>query len=369
MANVQVSYTCISLAEPISREMPLEIYAKALVRGYDNPLIVPSLPPFFTKAGYKYTKRILGLQGRLEHLLCAKTKAGDLAWMWPGKVVPAAREMKRRNVPILAEVINTHQAYARRVLDEAYARAGLPATHGLTDSRIADENEFYRLSDRVFSPSPIVTASLLESGLEASKIIETSYGWNPAIMPEYTGRQLNESDNLRVITVGTVCVRKGQHLLVNAWNRAGVKGNLEIIGWLGEDFKNRQHELLSGATVCYAGPVKPGEVGKRMDGSDVFAFATVEEGDPQVTYEAASRGLAIVTTAAGAGRIVRDGLDGIILDPYDTDAWVETFRKLHADPALRLRLGTAARKRALDFTWEKVAARRSDAFRAAIPGG
>ncbi len=363
MANVQVSYTCISLAEPISRQIPVRIFAKALVRGYKNPLITPSINPSLTKTGYRYVKGLLGLQGRLERLYRDETAPGDLAWMWPGRVVPAAREMKNRGIPIVAEVINTHQASARMVLDGAYGRAGLPAAHGLTDSRIADENEFYRLADRIFSPSPNVTASLLENGVDADKIIETSYGWNPAIMPEYTERTVADAEGLNVITVGTVCVRKGQHNLVRAWNAASVPGRLEIVGWIGDDFKNGRQSLLSGPNVELAGPVKPAEIGKRLDRAEVFAFATVEEGDPQVTYEAASRGLAIVTTPAGAGRIVRDGIDGIILDPYDTEAWVETFRKLRANPDLRLRLGRSARERSLEFSWDRVAARRAESFR------
>jgi glycosyltransferase involved in cell wall biosynthesis len=57
---------------------------------------------------------------------------------------------------------------------------------------------------------------------------------------------------------------------------------------------------------------------------------------------------------------VRDGIDGIILEPYDTDAWVEGLRKLSNSPDLRAKMGAAARKRALEFTWQQVAARRRE---------
>ena len=61
--------------------------------------------------------------------------------------------------------------------------------------------------------------------------------------------------------------------------------------------------------------------------------------------------------------MVRDGIDGIILPTYDTDAWVEGLRKLSNSPDLRAKMGAAARQRALDLTWPQVAARRGEQIR------
>jgi glycosyltransferase involved in cell wall biosynthesis len=91
-------------------------------------------------------------------------------------------------------------------------------------------------------------------------------------------------------------------------------------------------------------------------------FPTLEESGPQVTYEAASQGMAILTTPMGAAAIIRDGIDGVVLDPYDHDAWVQALRKLDADPDWRRELGRAAQARADAFTWERVARRRLDAL-------
>jgi len=62
----------------------------------------------------------------------------------------------------------------------------------------------------------------------------------------------------------------------------------------------------------------------------------------------------------GARRVLRDGIEGLVLDPYDRDGWVGAIRQLAADSALRERLGDAARRRAQDFTWDKVGARRRE---------
>ena len=82
-----------------------------------------------------------------------------------------------------------------------------------------------------------------------------------------------------------------------------------------------------------------------------------------VTYEAAAMGLAIVTTPMGAGTIIRDGVDGIVLDPHDHQGWVGTLRRLSMDLGFRTKLCNAARERAKEFAWDKVALRRLDALR------
>ena len=362
MANVQVSRSCISLCEPISRELPLSIFASALIKGYRSPLVTPAAPPLWTHVGYRYSKRFLRLSDRLERRFLSATGSGDIAWLWPGRVVPVARRLKERGVPIFAEVINTHQAYARRVLEAELRRLGLPSRIGITDERIADEIEFYELADKIFSPSPLVSASLLDNGVDPRKIIETSYGFDAIDGEEPAIRTSRADGGVKVLSVGTVCIRKGQHLLAAAWNAAGIQGELSLIGWIGDDFRGKAASMLAGKGIEVSGPTTASGVRKAMRGADIFAFASLEEGDPLVTYEAASQGLAILTTPAGAGRLVRDGVEGIVLDPHDRDAWVQSLRSLAGDPGLRARLGAAARDRASSFGWSKVAKAREGWF-------
>lgn len=80
---------------------------------------------------------------------------------------------------------------------------------------------------------------------------------------------------------------------------------------------------------------------------DVFVFTSVSEGEglPGVLIEAALSGLAIVATdVPGARDVVLDGVTGLIVG--DADALGEAVGAVLADPALRTRLGTAARTHA-----------------------
>jgi colanic acid/amylovoran biosynthesis glycosyltransferase len=71
-----------------------------------------------------------------------------------------------------------------------------------------------------------------------------------------------------------------------------------------------------------------------------------EEGQPLVLLEALAAGLPIVSTRhAGIPDTVRDGLDGILVEPRDTGSLATTLERLASDPEERSRLGSAARQR------------------------
>lgn len=71
-----------------------------------------------------------------------------------------------------------------------------------------------------------------------------------------------------------------------------------------------------------------------------------------VTYEAMANGLPVLTSPMGAGSIVRDGKDGIIVSPYDEEALVTGLQQLAGCAELRLWMSDSARDRAQEFRWE-----------------
>ncbi len=72
-----------------------------------------------------------------------------------------------------------------------------------------------------------------------------------------------------------------------------------------------------------------------------------EEGVPQSLMQAAACGRAAVATPVGAiGEAVVDGVTGLLVPPRDPVRLAEALARLMADPALRERMGAAARARA-----------------------
>lgn len=81
---------------------------------------------------------------------------------------------------------------------------------------------------------------------------------------------------------------------------------------------------------------------------DVVALPSYREGLPKGLVEAAACGLALITTdVPGCRDVVTDGVDGLLIPVRDAQALAEAIVRLQADPALRRRLGTAARAHVL----------------------
>lgn len=83
---------------------------------------------------------------------------------------------------------------------------------------------------------------------------------------------------------------------------------------------------------------------------DLFCLPSYREGFGNVVIEAAAMGIPTVgTRIVGLCDAIVDGVTGLLVPPRDTAALGAALFHLLEDEALRLRLGTAAERRALDF--------------------
>jgi glycosyltransferase involved in cell wall biosynthesis len=80
---------------------------------------------------------------------------------------------------------------------------------------------------------------------------------------------------------------------------------------------------------------------------DVFVLPSWREGLPRAAIEAAATGLPLVLTdIRGCREVVRDGCEGFLVPPRDTDALVTAILRLGTDEDRRVEMGKAARARA-----------------------
>ena len=284
---------------------------------------------------------------------------GDVVYAWPSAPVDAVAAAKERGATIVVENINTFTGWARTVLDRASEAIGAPPQHTITDEWIEEERRRLSLADFVFAPNRFVEESLEETGISTYQVLPTSYG---AYLPRRPATALDEpatrGRRLRFLFVGLVCVRKGAHRLLEAWRDAHIPGELVICGAVDPFVAERYAEELADPSVHVIG-FQP-DIDAHYASSDVFVFPSLEEGGPQVCYEAAAHGLPQVTTAIGGGRIAQDGRNALVVEPDSTEALVGALRKLAGDAGLRHELGTTARRDAREFAWPEVAARRHE---------
>jgi len=94
-----------------------------------------------------------------------------------------------------------------------------------------------------------------------------------------------------------------------------------------------------------------GDIAPVYAAAQAFVFPSSYESFSLVTFEAAASGLAIVATAVnGVRELIEDARTGFIVEA-DGAQIARRLRELGADPALRAKLGEAARAAVQRFTW------------------
>jgi UDP-glucose:(heptosyl)LPS alpha-1,3-glucosyltransferase len=103
--------------------------------------------------------------------------------------------------------------------------------------------------------------------------------------------------------------------------------------------------------------------------ADAFVLPSSYETFSLVTFEAAASGVPILGTAvSGVRELIRDGENGFLITREPTQI-AERLKTLAADSELRTRLGRDARRSALEFSWEQMAAKHHDLYMRLTAGG
>jgi glycosyltransferase involved in cell wall biosynthesis len=276
-----------------------------------------------------------------------------IAYFWPSPPLSLLRCARQCGLITVREMINTFLGTSRAILNEAYDRVGLVADHGISPEIVAFEREELALYDYIFASNPLVEASLLEAGVPPARIMPSSFGWSPARFTRAeTATIRQEKKMLTGLFVGSVGVRKGVPQLLDAWKKSGVQGELLLAGFIEDSIKAHLRQYVDNVQIRLLGFVS--DVAPLYRSADIFIFPSLEEGGPQVTYEAAGFGLPIITTPMGAGRIIKNGINGFVIEPYDIEGVASAIVRLAESKELRQRLGERAKLDAQHYTYERV---------------
>lgn len=353
-----VGYTCSSLARWMADErLDVTVVTPRNELALPSIKVMETLPRWARHVPYRWSRGYARHRIEQDFLSCfEQCRSRKLAAsLWPDASLATIHELKKRGVTVFREQFNCHTATAKRILDQAYGRLGVEPAHTISAETVEAERQVLDAVDYVLCPSPLVRSSLLENGVSSHKLLDATYGWDPNRFSRSQER-LAPTQGITALFVGTICVRKGAHLLLDYWQQSGIKGRLVLAGEMEPIIKQKYGHLFGRDDLVVLDYSK--DVGALYKSADMFLFPSLEEGSPLVIYEACGCGLPTVTSPMGAGRIVRDGCEGFVIDPYDAAGWCAALRKLAADVVLRRRMSSAAFERARLYSWEQVAAGR-----------
>ena len=189
--------------------------------------------------------------------------------------------------------------------------------------------------------------------------------YNAVPMPAAAARPKPADPSCRILLLGTVGVRKGVPELIEALGDARLRDLAwsAVIAGDGDvtPYRLRAEALGQAHRVAFPGWIDQAAAAKLLADADILVLPSRAEGLPMSVLEAMANGLAIVTTRVGALEdAITDGVDGLFVPVGDATALAAALATLIESPALRRKLGTAARSRfARDFEIGRYAERMS----------
>lgn len=176
-----------------------------------------------------------------------------------------------------------------------------------------------------------------------------------------------------LLAVGRLGYMKGFDLLVKAFAGAELDRNLRlaIVG------DGPEHDRLVEAIgrfgiadrVDLVGRLDAAGVARAMTGAVAVVVPSRMEAFGIVALEAWRSGAPLVMTdRGGASEFVRDGIDGLLVDPEDFAALRGALSRITTDESLRTSLAAAGRERVPEFTWARVARAYEDLYAVAASG-
>jgi glycosyltransferase involved in cell wall biosynthesis len=164
---------------------------------------------------------------------------------------------------------------------------------------------------------------------------------DPALRRELTGG----SDDVVFLTAARLDPQKGIDVLLRA--ARSVQNARFVIAGAGDDRARLEREAAALGVqerVRFLG--RRDDIPALLAASDAFVLPSLFEGTPLALLEAMGAGKPVVTSAIpGTDEVVVDGESGLLAPAGDPDALAGALKRIVADAELRMRLGSAGRKR------------------------
>lgn len=259
---------------------------------------------------------------------------------------------KKLNVP----VVGTYHT----LLPEFLMYLPIP---GLKTSKLAKglawkyTNMFYGNCAVVTTPTGPMKKELESNGLKNVHALPNAIDFDNF----YSARKKNyAAKKPRLIYFGRVSYEKNIEVLIYALKKLLSKGVLATLTITGsgpalESLKNIAKEEKISEFMVFTGPKDHMELPKFVSGHDVFVTASTIETQGLTILESMACGLPCVCANARAiPDSVKEGFNGYLFEPFDSDGCAQKLGKLSKSPALRKKMGQNSIKTAKKFSLNAV---------------
>jgi glycosyltransferase involved in cell wall biosynthesis len=218
-----------------------------------------------------------------------------------------------------------------------------------------------RRADLAISYSSAIDRHLATNGVVRRTIVPLFATMAPASADGHAARR-------RVVFAGRVVTPKGVAVLIRAARSVDAEFVVCGDGWQLEAMRKLARRLGVHERVRFTGWLAPGELARELAQASVVAMPSLwPEPFGLVGIEAGAAGRPVVASAGGGVRDwLKDGVNGVLVEPGDPRALAGALDELLADPARRQQMGERGKALvAENFTPERHVAALAQAYRTA----
>ena len=259
------------------------------------------------------------------------------------------------------KILEKRAPQIKRILDASCANEEDMQRSPLWAKTLKSEKEFMwkfpldgyahegQLATGILAASNFVKRSYTAYGVDADRIHIVPYGVDVSMFQPIAP---SKHEGIRFIYVGGVRQMKGISYLLEAFTKLRAEfpmTQLEIVGdcHISDDLLKPYKD-----TVLFSGYLLHNEVTERLQKADVFVFPSLADGFGLAGIEAMGSGLPmIVSDNSGISDVITDEC-GFVVRTGDSDTLCEKMRFFCQNPEYIQKMGVAARKVAMTYTWE-----------------
>ncbi len=191
---------------------------------------------------------------------------------------------------------------------------------------------------------------------------------------EYTTRTWEDSDALKLISVGNITENKNFECILKAVNVLLIRKRNVTFTLIGDGpSKNSLHNMVRQFGISENVKIlgaKPSEVVyKQVNEADIFILSSFREGRPNVLLESMAIGTPIIASdIEGVKEIIKDDYTGFLFDPNDAEQLVNCIDNLGMDHVLQNKVIKNARNfiNENELFWDKTASMYLELYKSAL---